>query len=263
MGLSVGKQMCRGDHAAGDVLPMVVWEEINGQEWGSWNSISMDWRMGKQWSAGWRYVALAKLSGAPGKGKAEKDSGQTSAPVRSDVRVRGPDNRGSGRWRDKQRLLCPAANPQISQGTTTHESNEKRAFARGRIQLLEKSHLGANLKCCVCAETNNSECLTLISLKLLLKMHFLNGKCQFETEVSLKNNFKMKHCNISKYLFPFEGVEMRRVALAYSFALLFFIQPKSFSQCNLSSFSSLEVLLFGMNLPFTEIIPFQFYFRLK
>lgn len=73
----------------------------------------------------------------------------------------------------------------------------------------------------------------------------------------------MKHCNISKYLFPFEGVEMRRVALAYSFALLFFIQPKSFSQCNLSSFSSLEVLLFGMNLQFTEIIPFQFYFRLK
>lgn len=32
MGLSVGKQMCRGDHAAGDVLLMVVWEEINGQE---------------------------------------------------------------------------------------------------------------------------------------------------------------------------------------------------------------------------------------
>lgn len=82
-------------------------------------------------------------------------------------------------------------------------------------------------------------------------------------KVSLKNNFQMKYCNISKYLFPFEGVETQCVTLAYSFALLFFIQPKSFSQCNLSSFSSLEVLLFGMNLQFTERIPFQFYLSLK
>jgi len=38
---------------------------------------------------------------------------------------------------------------------------------------------------------------------------------------SLKNNFRMKHCNISRYLFPFEGVQMQCVTFAYSFALPF------------------------------------------
>lgn len=37
---------------------------------------------------------------------------------------------------------------------------------------LKKNYLGANLKCCIWPETNNSECLTLISLKLFLKIHF-------------------------------------------------------------------------------------------
>lgn len=38
----------------------------------------------------------------------------------------------------------------------------------------------------------------------------------------------MKHCNISKYLFPFEGVEMQCVTLAYSFALLFLFSLNNF-----------------------------------
>lgn len=38
----------------------------------------------------------------------------------------------------------------------------------------------------------------------------------------------MKHCNISKYLFLFKGVEMQCVTLAYSFALTFLYKRNNF-----------------------------------
>lgn len=38
----------------------------------------------------------------------------------------------------------------------------------------------------------------------------------------------MKHCNISKYLFPFKAVEMQRLTLAYSFALTFLFNQNNF-----------------------------------
>lgn len=50
-------------------------------------------------------------------------------------------------------------------------------------------------------------------------MPFWNNK------VSLKNNFKMKPCNISKYLFSFK---MQCVTLAYSFVLTFLFNLNNF-----------------------------------
>lgn len=58
-----------------------------GQEGGSWDSFPGDWEMGKEWSTGWHYAMLAKLSGVLGNGEAENDFGQASASARSGVHV--------------------------------------------------------------------------------------------------------------------------------------------------------------------------------
>lgn len=55
----------------------------------------------------------------------------------------------------------------------------------------------------------------------------------------------MKHCNISKYLFPFEGVEMQCVTLPYSFAMLFLFSLNHFLNVTLAVLVPLKFCFLG------------------
>lgn len=91
--------------------------------------------------------------------------------------------------------------------------------------------------------------------KIFLKIHFLNGKCRFETiKKSFRKHFIAKHCNVSKYLFPFEGVAMLCATLPYSFALLFLFRLNHFLNVTLAVLVPLKFFFFGMNLQFSESI---------
>lgn len=83
-------------------------------------------------------------------------------------------------------------------------------------------------------------------------MPFWNNK------VSLKNNFKMKHCNISKYLFPFKAVEMQCVTLAYSFALTFLFNLSNFLSVTWAALAPLKFCFLGWIYSFLKEYLFSF-----
>lgn len=126
MGLSMGNHICTGEWCCRQCAGAGHWgidKWAAGQEWGSWNSFTRDWRMGKWWSTAWHYAMLAKLSGVLRNREAENDFGQVSASARSGVHVWGLDNRGFGRWRDKKWLFCYVAKLKISWEKNMPKSN--------------------------------------------------------------------------------------------------------------------------------------------
>lgn len=134
-------------------------------------------------------------------------------------------------------------NPKFLGEENKHEANSWRKKDSGPWGG-GKDHLGYDLECCLSGGTNNAERLTLISLKTFLKIHLLNGKCCFEAnKKSFRKHFIAKHRNVSKYLFPFEGVVMLCATLPYSFALLFLFRLNHF-----------------LNVTFAVLVPLKFFF---
>lgn len=137
-------------------------------------------------------------------------------------------------------------NPKFLGEKNKHEANNWKKKDSGPWRG-GKDLLGYNLVCCLSGETNNVERLTLISLKkIFLKIHFLNGKCHFETiKKSFRKYFIAKHCNVSKYLFPFEGVAMPCATLPYSFAPLFLFRLNHFLNVTLAVLVPLKFFFLG------------------